>query len=133
MPPKQITRRALEKLAARTARLLSNARGETVLCEYWGQPYGPKAHRSYRADPQEWHVPFGQRHSQTPIAFAFKRGGVDAQWELNVQPCYNAVANEQATPPYAWSRITLQELEAVAEGAAENMTLELGMTVIEHR
>ena len=96
MPPKQVTRRALEKLAARTARLLSNARGETVLCEYWGQPYGPKTHRSYRADPQEWHVPFGQRYSQTPIAFAFKRGGVDAQWELNVQACHNAVANGQA-------------------------------------
>ena len=129
MPPKQITRSALDKLAARTARVLSNARGETVLCEYWGQPYGPRAHRRYRADPLEWHVPSGQRHSRTPVAFAFKLGGLDAQWELHVQPCHKAVANGQATPPSAWSRVTLQELEALADSAADSMCLELGSTV----
>ena len=46
-----------------------------------------------------------------------------------MQPCHNAVANEQATPPDAWSRVTLQDLEALAKGAAENMSLELGVTV----
>ena len=71
----------------------------------------------------------GQWHSRTPIAFAFKRGGVDAHWEVNVQPCHNAVANGQAAPPHAWSRVTLQELEALATGAAESMSLELGATV----
>ena len=129
MPPKQITRSALVKLAARTARLLSHARGETVLCECWGQPYGPRAHRRYRADPLEWHVPFGQRHSRTPIAFAFNFGGVNAQWEVHVQPCHHAVTSGHATPPCAWSRITLQELEALAEGAAKSMSLELGLSV----
>ena len=129
MPPKQIARSALEKLAARTARQLSKARGETVLCEYRGQPYGPKSNPRYRIDPGEWHVPPEQRHSQTPIAFAFKHGGVDAQWELNVQPCHNAVANDQATPPDAWSRVTLQDLEALARAAAQNLSLELGVAV----
>ena len=128
-PPKQITRKALEKLAVRTARALSATLGEPVWCEYWGQPYGPKSRRSYRAEPADWHVPPGQWHSRTPIAFAFKRGGVDAQWELNIQPCHHAVAREQAAPPDAWSRVTLQELEARAKEAAESMSLELGVSV----
>lgn len=93
-----LTRADLEKLAAQTARLLSTARDETVLREYWGQPYGPPHKRRYRREPEEWIVPPGQPHSRTPIAFAFKRGGVDAQWELNVQPCHHAVAHDQATP-----------------------------------
>ena len=121
MPPKQITltRAALEKLAERTARQLSKARGETVLCQYWGQPYGLKSNRRYRGEPQDWHVPPGQRHSFTNIAFAFKHGGVDAPWEVKVQQCRHAVANDQATHPEAWSRVTLQELEVLAKDAGE--------------
>ena len=100
-----------------------------MLCQSWGQPYGLKSSRRYRAEPDDWHVLAGQRRSQTRIAFAFKRGGVDATWEVHTQRCCDAVENRQATPPDAWSCITLLELEVLATGAAESLSLELGVAV----
>ena len=83
MPPKPYARADLEKLALKTARLLSKELGEEVDCKHKGQQYGSKRSPKFREEPSEWHVREGCTRSETEIVFAFRRGGADGDWELN--------------------------------------------------
>ncbi len=125
MPPKQVTKRRLERIAVTSARQLSAELGEPVLCKYEGQQYGPKKNPRYRVEPSEWVVEEGGRHSQTHIVYAFKRGGEAGQWEPHAQLCSKVTSRERAVPPESWWQVSLEELTAAAKLAGEKASAEL--------
>ena len=88
MPQKQIAGAQLEQLAEAAAKKLSKELGELVQCEYRGQGHGSKKKPKYRAEPSEWKVPEGERHSQTRITFAFKRAQEPEHWHLTEQESF---------------------------------------------
>ncbi len=51
-------------------------------------------------------------------------------WHLHAQPCHNVVSRGRAAPPKTWQHVSLQELEALAEAAAEKASAELGEPVL---
>ena len=85
MPPKQISRADLEKLAEAAAKKFSKDLRQVVQCKYRGQRYGSQSNPKYRVEPSEWKVPEGERHSRTLITFALNRAEQPERWHLTEQ------------------------------------------------
>ena len=129
MPPKPATRKQLERIAESTARALSKEYGQEVICEYVGQRSGDTDNLEYIKNPAKYKVPDREWHSQTTIAFQFRRGDDTTDWELQSQKMNNVLAKSRVAPLASWNRISLQALQDLAARAAEAISEQLGEEV----
>ena len=123
MPPKAITLKELDKIAAVAAKASSKQFRRIVRCKYLGQRYGPTSRPKYRRDPETWVVEEGKRRSETVITFAFQRGEDDAEWSVTEVACKNA-ESRGVPAPEQWRQpnVTLADLEKLAAAASKRLS-----------
>ena len=131
MPRAGITLKQLHKMATEAGKHFTKEFGQTVVCKYVGQRYGPMSKPKYRSDPGTWVVEEDEWRSQTIITFAFQRGGANAEWTHREVACKNAVS-KGVPAPEAWLQpeVTLAELHKLAAAAGKRLSKEFGQDVL---